>query len=263
VATNAVSDIYAMGGRPLFGLNIACWNHAALGSDMLVEVLSGAAAVAAEGGWLLVGGHTVDDPEPKVGVAVVGEVDPQRMLTSAGMRPGDALVLTKPLGVGIATTALKAGRAPTPVMEAALDSMLRTNAAAATVALECDASAATDVTGFGLLGHLRSMLAASHVDAVIDVGAVPVLDGVTDLAAAGLVPGGTGRNLAWIDERLDRGGHPAAVLDVLADPQTSGGLLFATQPATAAEAVARLRDSGHDAAVVGRAEAGDGVTHLR
>lgn len=262
-ATNAVSDVYAMGARPLFGLNFVGWNAGALGEDLLVEVLQGAAQAAADGGWLIAGGHSIDDPEPKFGVAVVGEVHPDRMLGKAGARPGDALVLTKPLGVGVAVTALKAGTVAEPVIEAAIASMLRSNAQAAEVAQAAGAHAATDVTGFGLLGHLRSLLEASRVAAVIDVAAVPVLDGAADLVRGGFAPGGTGRNLAWVSELLDQGDCSDDQLRILADPQTSGGLLFAATPSAAEEAVAALVEAGHQAAVVGLVTEGTGATVLR
>ena len=262
-ATNAVSDIYAMGGRPLFGLNIVGWNHAELGSDVLVEVLTGISQAAAAGGWLIAGGHSVDDPEPKVGVAVIGEVHPDRMLTKAALAPGDALVLTKPLGVGVAVTALKAGAAPPDVVASATAVMLRTNAEAAGLAVELGARAATDVTGFGLLGHLHNMLAESAADAVIAVADVPTLDGVAPLVAAGYVPGGTGRNLDWVREHLDAGDVGDQRLDVLADPQTSGGLLVGLPAGAADEMVRRLQTTGHTAAVIGTVTAGDGTIRLR
>lgn len=261
-ATNAVSDVYAMGARPLFGLNFVGWNNAALGEDLLVEVLEGAAQAAAEGDWMIVGGHSVDDPEPKFGVAVVGEVHPDRVLAKGGMRPGDVLVLTKPLGVGLAVTALKAGAAAPAVLDAAVASMLRPNAAAAAAAQDAGATAATDVTGFGFLGHLRSLAETSRMDVEVDVAAVPVLDGVRDVVTAGHVPGGTARNLAWADELLDRGAVDDATLALLADPQTSGGLLFAAAADDAAAAVSALRAIGHDAALVGQVHAGTGRTRL-
>lgn len=261
-ATNAVSDVYAMGARPLFGLNFVGWNHVALGEDLLVEVLEGAAEAATDGGWVIVGGHSVDDPEPKFGVAVVGEVHPDRVLAKAGVRAGDELVLTKPLGVGLAVTALKAGAVDNDVIEPAIASMLRSNAAAADVARQAEAGAATDVTGFGLLGHLRSLAETSQVDVEVEVAAVPVLPGVSDIVTRGHVPGGTGRNLAWAGELLDRGTVSDGVLTILADPQTSGGLLFSARPDAAAAAVSALRATGHDAAVVGRAQQGTGRTRL-
>lgn len=261
-ATNAVSDVYAMGGRALFGLNFVGWSISTLGEDLLVEVLGGAAEAATDGGWLIVGGHSVDDPEPKFGVAVVGEVHPKRMLTKAGAAPGDALVLTKPLGVGLAVTALKAGAVSQEVIEAAVASMLRTNAEAAAVALDAGASAATDVTGFGLLGHARSLAENSGVDMEIDTAAVPVLNGVAELAPD-YASGGTKRNLAWVTPVLDAGHSTDVDLRVLADPQTSGGLLFAAAPAAAEQAAETLRRSGHDAAVIGRVTPGSGRTRLR
>ena len=261
-ATNAVSDVYAMGARPLFGLNFVGWNNAALGEELLVEVLQGAAQVASEGGWMIVGGHSVDDPEPKFGVAVIGEAHPDAILAKGRVRPGDVLLLSKPLGVGLAVTALKAGAVGRDAIDAAVASMLRTNAAAAEVAIAAGATAATDVTGFGLLGHLRSLIESSDVDVEVDVAAVPLLPGAKDLVGAGQVPGGTRRNLAWIAERLDAGSYGDDVLQLLADPQTSGGLLFAVDSGAAGDAVARLRDSGHDAAVVASAFTGSGRTRL-
>ena len=261
-ATNAVSDVYAMGGRPLFGLNFVGWNNAALGEDLLVEVLEGAAQVATEGGWMIAGGHSVDDPEPKFGVAVIGEVHPDAILAKGHVQPGDVLVLSKPLGVGLAVTALKAGAVAEPVIAAAVASMLRTNEAAAEVAVGAGARAATDVTGFGLLGHLRSLIENSPVDVEVDVAAVPLLPGAKDLVSAGHVSGGTRRNLAWIAERLDAGSYGDDVLHLLADPQTSGGLLFAVDAGAASEAVASLRASGHGAAIVAAAVAGSGRTRL-
>jgi selenide,water dikinase len=262
-AANAASDVYAMGGRPFLSLNLVGWNTDELGNDVLLAVLQGAADAASEGGWITVGGHTVEDPEPKFGMAVVGEVHPDRILTNAGLRPGDSLVLTKALGAGVVATALKAGQAPDDVVEVAVASMSRLNREAAEVAIRSGATGATDVTGFGLLGHLRSMAEASHVDAELSAGAVPVLPGVPALVAAGLVPGGTRRNLAWAGERLDADGVDDAAILVLADAQTSGGLLFGAEPDRADEATAALRASGHAAAVVGRVVAGSGVIRVR
>ena len=261
-AANSASDVYAMGGRPILGLNLVGWNTEELSTEILLEVLQGAGEAAAEGGWITVGGHTVDDPEPKFGLAMVGEVHPDRVLTNAGLRPGDALVLTKPLGAGIVATAMKAGRAPGEVVDVAVASMTRLNKEAAAHALEAGATGATDITGFGLLGHLRSMAEGSHVDVELVASAVPVFPGVPDLVAAGLVPGGSRRNLAWVDERLDPGGVDENTIIVLADAQTSGGLLFGASPDAAEAAVAKLVASGHDAAVVGTATAGTGMIRL-
>ena len=261
-AANAVSDVYAMGGRPLLALNLVGWNSEELSIDLLAEVLLGAQDVASEGGFVIAGGHTVDDPEPKFGLAVVGEAAPDRLLVNTGFRPGDALVLTKPLGIGVITTAIKAGVAPDDVVDGALASMTRLNAEAARVALASGATGATDITGFGLLGHLGRAAQESGVDAEIDVGAVPLLEGARGLAEAGSMPGGSRRNLAWVDERLDHGGHAEIDVLLLADAQTSGGLVFGAAPAAAHEALDRLGESGHTASVIGRLVEGDGRIRL-
>ena len=258
-AVNAVSDVYAMGGRPLLALNLVCWDSDALGSDLLVELLEGAADAAADGGWAVVGGHTIEDPHPSFGLSVVGEADPNRLLLNSRFRPGDALVLTKALGVGVVSTAVKAGTAPPEAAAAAVDSMLRSNAEAATVALAMGATGATDITGFGLLGHLRRALEASGAGAVIEAGRVPLLPEVAALAAAGLVPGGTRRNLEWASEVVRADGVDDTTLTLLADAQTSGGLLMGLAPDAADGAVERLRASGHAAAVVGSVVDGAGI----
>ena len=259
-AQNAVSDVYAMGGRPLFALNIVAWPSADLPAEMLAEVLAGGADIGREGGFPLVGGHSIDDPEPKYGLAVIGEVDPAHLLTNAGLRPGDALVLTKALGVGIATTAIKAGTAPPALADAAIASMTASNAPAAAAARAAGATGATDVTGFGLLGHLQKMAAASGVDVEIDVDAVPFLDGVRELATAGTVPGGSRRNRDWVAPHVDPGDRDELDVLLLADAQTSGGLLFGAAPDRAAAAAAEL---GRPAAVIGRVRGGTGRVVLR
>ena len=252
-----------MGGRPILGLNLVGWNTEELSTEILLAVLQGAGEAAAEGGWITVGGHTVDDPEPKFGLAVVGEVHPDRILTNAGLRPGDSLVLTKALGAGVVATAMKAGQAPEEAVDAAVASMTRLNRDAAACALDAGAAGATDVTGFGLLGHLRSMATGSEVDVELVASDVPVFPGVADLVAAGFVAGGTRRNLAWASERLDAAGVDEATLIVLADAQTSGGLLFGADPDAADAAVVALVASGHAAAVIGTVSAGTGTTRVR
>ncbi len=262
-AANAVSDVYAMGGRPLVALSLVAWNQEELGLELLAEVLDGAATVAREEGFLIVGGHSIDDPEPKYGLAVLGEADPSRLLTNAGLRPGDALVLSKPIGVGVVSTAIKRDRAPAALVERAVACMTRTNREAARVALEYGAEGATDVTGFGLLGHLGRMVANSEVDATLLVASVPVLEGARSLVEERVVPGGTERNLRWVLGRLDPGGCDEVTLKLLADPQTSGGLLFGIAPDLAPRAVAELRDAGHDATLVGAVTKGSGSIRLR
>ncbi len=261
-AANAVSDVYAMGGTPLLALNLVCWNSDELSSDLLVEVLRGAQDVAADAGFAIAGGHTVDDPEPKYGLAVLGEVHPDRMLTNTGFRPGDALVLTKPLGIGVITTAIKSGDAGQDVVDAAMESMTRLNADGSAVAIAAGASGATDITGFGLLGHLARAAAESGVDMTVNAAEVPLLPGTRDLAEAGSMPGGSRRNLEWADQILDRGGLVELDVLLLADAQTSGGLVFGASPAAADEAVAQLTATGHTAAVVGDVTAGNGRIRL-
>ncbi len=257
-AVNAVSDVYAMGGRPLFALNLVAWPSDDLPEELLAEVLAGGADAGAECGFAVVGGHSIDDPEPKYGLAVVGEVHPDRVLTNTGLRDGDALVLTKPLGVGIVSSAVKGGTAPAEVVAAAVASMTSPNAEASAAALAAGATGCTDVTGFGLLGHLKKMAAASGVDAVVEVDSVPVVDGARTLLESGVVPGGTRRNREWTVDVVDVGERSEHDRLLLADAQTSGGLLFGAEPAAAADAVAALREKGLTAAVVGRVSAGTG-----
>ena len=263
-ATNAVSDVYAMGGRPLLALNLAAWNFEELSSDLLAEVLAGGEDAARTCGFVVGGGHTVDDPEPKYGMAVVGEVDPARMLTNSRLRPGNALVLTKPLGTGIVSTAVKAGEARADLVDRAVREMTRPNEAAAAAAMRHGATAATDVTGFGLLGHGLRMAQESGVDLEIAASDVPVLEGVLELAGLGMVPGGTVRNLDWVSDNLDTGEVGSVTVTLLADAQTSGGLLLGMVSRDAAQAaVTELRLSGHDAAIIGEVTEGAGRIRLR
>ena len=254
-AANAVSDVYAMGATPLLALNLVCWNTEELSNDLLSEVLGGGLDIAAECGFVVAGGHTVDDPEPKYGMAVIGEVHPARMLANTGLRAGQALVLTKPLGIGVITTALKRGEAAAGAVAAAVASMTRTNADAARIAVGAGATGATDVTGFGLLGHLGRMAQESAVDVRLRVADVPVIAGARELAAAGMAPGGTERNLAWVTEWLDVDAGVSEVdVTVLADAQTSGGLVFGVAPDRASAVLAELTATGHTAAVIGEVD---------
>jgi selenide,water dikinase len=252
-AANAVSDVYAMGGSPLLALNLVGWNVDELPTDLLGDVLQGGLDIATEAGFVVAGGHTVDDPEPKYGMAVIGEVHPDQVLTNAGLRPGHVLVLTKPLGIGIATTAIKRGVAPDTLTHAAVSSMTRLNDLARDAARAAGATGCTDVTGFGLLGHLQRMAEESGVDVTVEVDAVPVLEGARELLAEGVVPGGSQRNLDHVRPGLDPGLHDDDTALLLADAQTSGGLLFgAADRGAAADAVATLQASGHTAAIIGR-----------
>ena len=262
-ATNSVSDVYAMGGRPLLALNLVAWNSEELSNDLLAEVLAGGEDAARACGFVVGGGHTVDDPEPKYGMAVLGEVNPSRMLTNSRLRPGNALVLTKPLGTGVISTAIKRGEARADVVDRAVAEMTRSNEAAAAAAMRHGATAATDVTGFGLLGHGLRMAQESGVDLEISVGEVPIIEGARELAASGIVPGGTARNLDWVADSLDTGGASEVSVTLLADAQTSGGLLLGMVSHDAGlAAVTELRASGHDATVVGDVTEGSGQIRL-
>lgn len=263
-AANSVSDVYAMGGRPLLALNLVGWNTEELSNELLGDVLAGAASIAAEGGFVIAGGHTVDDPEPKFGLAVVGEVHPARILTNAGLKPGQSLVLTKPLGIGIISTALKRGHdIAADTLDRAVLEMTRLNDHAARVALAAGATGATDVTGFGLLGHLGRAVLESHVDAELDLSSVPFLPGVRLLAEEGFIPGGSQRNLAHIEPQLDTGAIDELLRVMLADAQTSGGLVFGVDSGAADDVVAELLSLGHTAAVIGRTLLGTGRIVVR
>jgi selenide,water dikinase len=255
-AANSVSDIYAMGGRPLFALNLVGWNTDALPTELLGEVLAGGDDIAAEAGFVVAGGHTIDDPEPKYGMAVTGEAHPDRLLTNAGLRAGQDLVLTKALGVGVLTTAIKGGQATAEQADAAVASMVRLNDVGARLALAAGATGCTDVTGFGLLGHLGRMALESGVAVTVEFAAVPFLPGAVDLAHAGVMPGGSRRNLAWALDFVDVGDHDDVDQLLVADAQTSGGLVFGVDPSETAGVLADLAATGHRAACVGRAEAG-------
>ena len=253
-AANAFSDIYAMGGRPLTALNIVCFPQAVLPLEDLGRILQGGMEVARQAGATIVGGHTIDDPEPKYGMAVTGLLKPGEQLTNAGAQPGDLLVLTKPLGTGTVATAIKKAVAPAEAIAAAIASMTTLNRDGAEVARARGAHALTDVTGFGLLGHLTEMCRASGVGAEIWFDRLPLLPGVVELAKSGVVPGGTKRNLKYVrswtafDPALERWQRY-----VCADAQTSGGLLLSVAPEEAARVVDDLiRRRSQAAAVIGR-----------
>ena len=258
-AANAFSDVYAMGGRPLLSLNLVGWPED-LDFELLARVLEGGADKATEAGASVVGGHTVEDREPKYGMAVTGVVHPDRLVRSSAAGPGMSLVLTKPLSMGIVSTALKREAAPEALVAEATAVMATLNAGAAEAMLEVGAPAATDVTGFGLLGHLHGLARLSGVSAEVWAGAVPVLDGVAALAEAGMVPGGTRRNASYYSSFVDfdpRIGETDRTL--LFDAQTSGGLLIAVDQAAEADLVEALRRRGTPAAsVIGRTAPGEG-----
>ncbi|WP_214316798.1 selenide, water dikinase SelD [Nonomuraea sediminis] len=223
-AANALSDVYAMGGTPLVALNLLCWPVEALPYELAREVLRGGADVAREARCHLAGGHSVTDVEPKYGMAVTGLADPARLLRNSAGRPGLPLSLTKPLGLGVLNNRHKATG---EVFPEAIRTMVTLNEAASRAALEAGAECATDVTGFGLLGHLYKLARASGVTAVIDAAAVPLLEGAREAVKDGYVPGGSRRNLAWVADHTQTIGVPEEDLLLLADAQTSGGLLIA------------------------------------
>ena len=260
-AANSLSDVYAMGGRPLLALNVVGF-PAALDKAILGRTLQGGYAKAAEAECLIVGGHTVDDPEPKYGLSVIGVVQPGKQVSNAGARPGDALILSKPIGTGIITTAGKQGAAPPEVMAGAVSTMAALNRPAAAAMMAVGVNAATDITGFGLLGHLQSMVKGSGVAAEISRAAVPVLPGALELLAQGVAPGGTHRNVSSVAAavRWDAALTEADRL-LLCDAQTSGGLLMSVAPDRADALAAALRAKGAPcAAVVGRITAGPAGT---
>ncbi len=260
-AANSVSDIYAMGARPLFALNLVGWNTDKLPTSLLGEVLAGGQDIADEAGFVIAGGHTIDDPEPKYGMAVTGEAHPDRLLTNTGLRAGQDIVLTKALGVGVLTTAIKNGRATVEQTDAAVASMVRLNDVGANLALAAGVTGCTDVTGFGLLGHLGRMALESRVAVTIEFAAVPFLPGAVDLAADGVMPGGSRRNLTWALEFVDVGDHDESCQLLLADAQTSGGLVFGVDRSETASILAELAATGHHAAHIGVASSGTpGIT---
>ena len=250
-AANALSDVYAMGARPIFALNVVNFPRDTLPLEVLEQVIQGGAAKVAEAGVAILGGHSVDDPEPKYGLVALGTVHPERVIKNVGARPGDALILTKPLGIGVLTTAIKRGLASEETIARAVEVMSTLNRVASETMLAFGDAvhAATDVTGFGLVGHLSEMLGDGSVGARVLLEAVPVLEETWDFVRKDVVPGGTRRNLASVEPFVDWSERlaPAQRL-VLADAQTSGGLLIAVDPAAADALLAQLHRRGVTAA---------------
>ena len=265
-AANALSDVYAMGGRPLTALAIAGFPKEA-DRAVLARIFAGGLDMLTRAQVALLGGHTVQDQEIKFGYSVTGEIDPARILTNAGAQPGDALILTKAIGTGVIATALKFGRAPEPAIAAAIASMTTLNRAAAEALERFPAATVhgcTDITGFGLLGHASEMAAASGCRLEIDAAAVPVLDGALALVR-GNIPGGGRTNRQHFGERIQIGsGVDPDLADLLFDPQTSGGLLVSVSASAAALVAAAIVDGGGQAAVIGRVTvAGDELIQVR
>ena len=253
-AANALSDVYAMGGTPRTALALVCWPPAGLEPEILGAILAGGAEKALEAGCPVIGGHSVQDEELKYGLAVTGTIHPERILTNAGARPGDVLVLTKPLGTGVLTTALKRGAIGAEELEPAVRAMKALNGPAAREALRSGVRSATDVTGFGLAGHAVQLADASRVTLEIEADRLPLLPFALRLAEAGHVPGGGEANRAFFGTRVEVGGRPSeALLRVFFDPQTSGGLLLAVPPGRVEELLARLDGAGVAARAIGAA----------
>ena len=265
-AANSLSDVYAMGARPIFALGVVGFPLAKLQLEVLSAILRGGQDKAREAGIDIVGGHSIDDLEPKYGLVVTGLVHPDRALRNVGARPGDVLVLTKPIGTGILTTAIKRGLLEPAHIEAAVTTMATLNRQAAEHLEGLPVSACTDVTGFGLLGHAHEMARGSKVTIRLSLAEVPLLPRARELAAQGVLPGGSRRNLAWVSEwtRFDDDVAESDRL-LLADAQTSGGLLVALPRDAAARYVDALRTSGYGlaVAVVGEVvEASEGGLHV-
>ncbi len=239
-AANALSDVYAMGGEPLTAMNIAAFPTGKLPISVLTEILRGGQDVVHAAGAVVVGGHTVTDDEVKFGLSVTGRVDPRRMLTNAGAAIGDVLVLTKPLGTGILATAAKAEKLAAPELAALIASMTTLNALASRTAVAIDSRCATDVTGFGLLGHLSHIARASNVRIRVDRALIPLLSGTREAWSAGFRTGGADRNLEFVHSFVDWGTTAAIDRAVLVDPQTSGGLLVALRPQRTADYLSRV-----------------------
>ncbi len=256
-AANSLSDVYAMGGRPLVALNVVGF-PAALAAEMLGDVLRGGYDKAAEANCLIVGGHTVDDNEPKYGLSVVGLVEPGKQVSNAGAQSGDVLVLTKPIGTGIITTGCKAGVAPPGSVETAVETMATLNRAASEAMMEVEVNACTDITGFGLMGHLTAMLRASGVSGQINRSQVPALPGAIELLEQGVAPGGTHRNQAGVENCVEWDDALTSEDQLLlCDAQTSGGLLISVPEARLPQLLAALEShSVATRAVVGSVDQG-------
>ncbi len=250
-AANALSDVWAMGGRPVCAMNVVCFPSKEMEIEVLQEILAGGLDALREAECALVGGHSVEAPELKYGLSVSGVVHPERVLTSAGARPGDRLVLTKPLGTGVIATATKRGLAEKESAQASATSMAALNRRAAELMLEAGAVACTDATGFGLAGHASEMVAPEGAGLVIESSSLPLLPGAAALAEAGYLPGGLSRNRDFYSCRVETGqGVPPAIAELVYDPQTSGGLLIALAPGAAEDLIEALRAEGNEHAVV-------------
>jgi selenide,water dikinase len=251
-AANSLSDVYAMGGEPLYALSVVAFPGNRLPISVLGDIPRGARDKAAEAGIAIIGGHTVDDVEPKFGLAVTGSIDPHRIHTNAGARAGDVLILTKPIGTGILSTALKQGAVSAAEARPAIEWMSKLNRTAAEVMQSTGANACTDVTGFGLLGHLLGMLRASGLSAVIHAEKVPLIEKAEELASAGIIPGGTKNNMSYTQASVVYAKNISEVTRALLnDAQTSGGLLVSLPEAQADRFMQGMRERGELAVLIG------------
>lgn len=249
---NALSDVYAMGGKPLTAMNIVCFPSKTMDISVLRSILHGGLDKLHEAGVVLVGGHSVDDPELKYGLSVTGTVHPKKVLTKGGAKPGDQLILTKPIGTGIINTALKAGMVGEHAVNLVTQSMATLNKAASEVMLQVGVNACTDITGFGLLGHASEMIQESEIGFKIRSVSVPIFPETMQMAGMGLVPGGTYRNKEFRSHMVDPSGVGDVMLDILFDAQTSGGFLISVSPDKAGLLLTRFKEVGvTDAAIIG------------
>ena len=251
-AVNSLNDVYAMGGKPLTAMNIVCFPKN-LDSQILSLILEGGYLKIQEAGAVLVGGHTVEDNEPKYGLSVTGTIHPERVVTNAGAKPGQAVILTKPIGTGIISTGIKRKVADSKSIDEAVSIMTSLNDKASKAMVECGASACTDITGFGLLGHMLEMAEASNVTMEMELPLIPILHGVFDLAIKGIVPAGAKNNLKFVESKVEWQKNTDNVYkEILADPQTAGGLLITIDNKRADELISLLREYGVDGYIIGR-----------
>ena len=260
-AANALSDVYAMGARPVTALNLVGWPRA-LGFELLGRVIDGASEACAEAGVAVIGGHSIDDPEPKFGLAVTGLIDPDKLVRNTGAAPGSELVLTKPLGMGIISSGIKERKTSPATADEAIRVMSTLNRAPAEAMVEVGVQAATDVTGFGLIGHLQEML-RSELSVELDFDAIPVLEEAFDLAEQGVLPGGSKRNYEASQDVVDAGDLNEPSRLVLFDAQTSGGLLIAVEPDKTKRLLGAIAKRGAEGHVIGRMKAGKGRIKVR
>jgi selenide, water dikinase len=252
-AANSLSDVYAMGGKPITALNIVCFPSKKLGLDVLRRILEGGLEILNEANVALIGGHSVEDDEPKYGLSVTGIINPHRIMTNAALKPGDCLIITKPLGTGIIATAGKAGTAPEEVLDAMVKSMCTLNKVASEVAQQYNVRAATDITGFGLLGHLVEMARNAKVLIEIDASSVPLLPGAVNAAKSGFIPGGAYANKRFFSNWIEiNNAVRTEISDLLFDPQTSGGLVLGLNSSDAQNVMTALKTANIESSIMGK-----------